>query len=133
MTKENQFKIGNKFGKGRPKGKTITTQLREALNSKSFVKQLLKNSSKKIKQSFEGKTAQELLIIRLSQLAIDKGDIKAIQLIMNYVDGAPKQTLAVEDKRELTKEEADELQEVNKIMYGETNVKKEKRITEKTK
>jgi hypothetical protein len=119
-----QFKKGEiNNPTGRPKGKSITTQLREALSNVPDAVNGKKNKE----------TYQSLLVTKLLQLAIVKGDTKALQLIMNYIDGAPKQTLAVEDKRELTEEEVDELQEVNKIMYGETNIKKKKRITKKIK
>lgn len=63
--------------KGRPKGKSLTTQLREAL---------------KQKESTTDTPFDVLLVRRLMKKAIDEGDMKAIQMVWDRLEGKPKQT-----------------------------------------
>jgi hypothetical protein len=62
--------------KGRPKGKSLTNQLREAL------------------REIEANTGEQydvLLVKRLLDKAISKGDMKAIQMIWERLEGKPTQ------------------------------------------
>jgi len=62
---------------GRPREKSLTTQLKEAL------KQNEKNT---------GQPYDALLVNRLLERAISQGDMKAIQMIWERLEGKPKQT-----------------------------------------
>lgn len=66
---------GNPDGRP-PKGYSITEMMRERMNE--------------VDQE-TGKTYRELLVNRLLKLAIRKGDITAIKLVIQYLDGMPLQ------------------------------------------
>jgi len=68
-------KTGNP--KGRPRERSLTTQLKDAL---------------KEREKKTGKPYDELLVNRLLERAISVGDMKAIQMIWERLEGKPKQT-----------------------------------------
>lgn len=85
------------YNPGRPKGsKSASTVLRElleeaapeVLENQAFIKQYAKKLGKK-------PTIKDALAARLAYQAINKGDIKAAQLIYDRVDGKAAQTVTV--------------------------------------
>jgi hypothetical protein len=70
---------GNPEGK-KPGTKNMTTRIRELLETQAVDKQ-----GNKLE-----KTYFELLVERVVEKAISRGDSKMIELIWNYVDGKPK-------------------------------------------
>ena len=63
--------------KGRPKGPSITEEIRKALFKKP--------------PGDDKKTYMELIILRIFHKAIKDGDVTMLKAIWNYIDGMPKQ------------------------------------------
>lgn len=74
---------------GRPKG---TVSVVEALRRKL-------EEVPNLKENKEKRTYLELLIAKMLQTAIVKGDVSMIRDIVNRVDGMPRQTVEVTDER----------------------------------
>lgn len=110
-----QFKPGPDPRRGvKPKGsRHITPLLLEALKKQAMDK----NGNP------QEKTYMDLLIARIMTDAISKGNESLIRLVLNYVDGMPKETLemTVDDA---TTTPSDELLEVANAMVEKLRAKK---------
>lgn len=110
------FQEGNQFAKGhgRPKGKSLTTILKEALEM-----QVTKDETKK---------ASEWIVAALIKSSMD-GDIRAIKEIFDRIEGKPLQTINQTnhfdpakngiDYSSLTKEQLEKFIEDNTRAEGE--------------
>ena len=108
--KKYQFKKGNKEGE-KKKG---------TISIVSLIKRILKEKAK----TTDGtkKERCEVLARNIVAMAIQNMDKDMIKLIVQYVDGMPKQSIDFKDERALN-QLVDELN-------GETNPRKQKEITE---
>lgn len=96
--KKGQFTVGNTEG-----GRTVGS----GLNLTSLLKTKLENVEKESKKAYSA-----LFIEKLLDKALVDNDIQALKLIINYIDGMPRQAIELDVKSEINNISDDELNEM---------------------